>query len=85
MNITWLNKDENDILYLCCCSRYIDKILWTKVWDWESCHVLTSGTMSDGDDFEYFKKELGIDNVEEHLLIELSTSSPFDYAKNTRL
>lgn len=85
MNTTWLNKDENDILYLCCCSRYIDKILWTKVWDWESCHVLTSGTMSDGDDFEYFKKEVGIDNVEDHLLIESSTSSPFDYAKNTRL
>ena len=41
--------------------------------------------MSDGDDFEYFKKEVGIDNVEEHLLIESSTSSPFDYAKNTRL
>ena len=84
-NITWLKRDENDILSLCCCPRNINKTLWEKVWDCDCSHVLTSGTMSDGNDFEYFKKENGLDNTLSRLLIESSTSSPFDYENNTRL
>ena len=84
-NITWINKDENDVMYLSCCPRNIDKILWEKVWDCDCSHVLTSGTMSDGNDFEYFKKENGLDKALPRLVIESSTSSPFDYENNTRL
>ena len=47
--------------------------------------MLTSGTLSDGTDFEYFKLENGLDQIPYHLILESRTESPFDYAKNTRL
>ncbi len=84
-NIMWLDVDENNMLSLCCCPQDIDLLLKKKVWDIDGSHVLTSGTMSDGTDFEYFKSELGIDLISHRLVFESSISSPFDYKKNTRL
>ena len=48
-------------------------------------HVLTSGTLSDGTDFEYFKAENGLDFIPHRLLLESRTESPFDYTNHTRL
>ena len=41
--------------------------------------------MSDGTDFSFFKRENGLDRISNHMLLETSTPSPFDYAHNTRL
>lgn len=84
-SILWLDTDENGILSLCCTPKGINNILREKVWDREASHVLTSGTLSDGTDFDYFKLENGLDQIPYHLILESRTESPFDYANNTRL
>ena len=84
-SIVWLDTDENGILSLCCTPKDINNIIREKVWERDASHVLTSGTLSDGTDFEYFKLENGLDQIPYHLILESRTESPFDYAKNTRL
>ena len=84
-SIVWLDTDENGILSLCCTPKDINNILREKVWERDASHVLTSGTLSDGTDFEYFKLENGLDQIPYHLILESRTESPFDYANNTRL
>ena len=81
----WLDTDENGILSLCCTPKDINSILRNKVWDRNVSHVLTSGTISDGTDFEYFKAENGLDEIPYRLLLESRTESPFDYENHTRL
>lgn len=84
-NTVWVDTDENGIVSLCCTPKKINNILRKKVWDRNVSHVLTSGTLSDGTDFEYFKSENGLDFVAKHLLLESRTESPFDYENHTRL
>ena len=81
----WLDTDENGVLSLCSTPKDINNILRTKVWDRNVSHVLTSGTISDGTDFEYFKAENGLEFIPHRLLLESRTESPFDYANHTRL
>lgn len=82
---TWVEVDENNETYLCCCPKKIGVQLADLVWNKNRSHVLTSGTMSDGTDFSFFKRENGLDRISNHMLLETSTPSPFDYAHNTRL
>lgn len=81
----WIDTDENGSLALCCTPKNINNILRKKVWDRNVSHVLTSGTISDGTDFDYFKAENGLDEIPCRLLLESRTESPFDYANHTRL
>lgn len=81
----WLDTDENGVLSLCSTPKDINNILRSKVWDRNVSHVLTSGTISDGTDFEYFKAENGLEFIPHRLLLESRTESPFDYANHTRL
>lgn len=81
----WIDTDENSSLSLCCTPKNINNILRKKVWDRNVSHVLTSGTISDGTDFDYFKAENGLDEIPRRLLLESRTESPFDYANHTRL
>lgn len=81
----WLDTDENGVLSLCSTPKDINNILLRKVWDRNVSHVLTSGTISDGTDFAYFKTENGLDQVPKRMLLESRTESPFDYASHTRL
>lgn len=81
----WIDTDENGSLSLCCTPKNINNILRKKVWDRNISHVLTSGTISDGTDFDYFKAENGLDEIPRRLLLESRTESPFDYANHTRL
>ena len=81
----WLDTDENGVLSLCSTPKDINNILRNKVWDRNVSHVLTSGTISDGTDFEYFKAENGLEFIPHRLLLESRTESPFDYANHTRL
>ena len=81
----WIDTDENSSLSLCCTPKNINNILRKKVWDRNVSHVLTSGTISDETDFDYFKAENGLDEIPRRLLLESRTESPFDYANHTRL
>lgn len=84
-SVVWVDTDENGIVSLCCTPKKVNNILRTKVWDRNTSFVLTSGTISDGTDFEYFKEENGLDLIADHLLLESKTESPFDYNNHTRL
>jgi len=81
----WIEIDENGLISLCCCPKNIGAYLFKDIWNKECSHVLTSGTMSDGTDFEFFKKEIGLNRISKFLIDEASTPSPFDYKNHTRL
>ena len=81
----WIEQDENGLVSLCCCSQNIGGKLQKGVWDLESSHILTSGTMSDGSSFDFFRRENGLDRIRRDEIIEMSTPSPLDYKNNTRL
>lgn len=80
-----LEMDENNIFFLTSHPKNIDVILNKDVWNKDVSHVLTSGTMSDGENFEYFKKENGLNRIPAHLILESKTESPFDYLHHSRL
>ena len=83
--IVWLDgeKAEKPTLYVTL--KNITAVLKDKIWDSDSRFILTSGTMSDGSDFEYFKRENGLDRISKPLLQETKTESGFDYTNNARL
>ena len=81
----WLEEDDNGILTLCAAPKDIGNVMDCALWQRDISHVLTSGTMSDGRSFTYFKKENGIDKVPARFLLESTTPSPFDYRNHTRL
>ena len=81
----WLDEDENGVLSLCCTPKDIHSILYNQVWNRNVSHVLTSGTISDGVDFKFFKAETGINQIPQRLLLESRTESPFDYEHHARL
>ena len=82
---TWIDMDENGEVSLCCCPKNIGEILRDKVWNTDRSHVLTSGTMSNGANFDFFKRENGLDRIAKRMVLESSTPSPFDYENHTRL
>ncbi len=81
----WVEVNENNKVALCSIPKDIGKILYKTLWDKDVSHVLTSGTMSDGKDFNYFCHENGIERINRRLLDFSMTPSPFDYGRNTRL
>ena len=81
----WLELEYGNALTLCCCPKNMADTMEKMVWSRNASYVLTSGTMSDGTDFSYFKKENGISRLSKHMVSESSTVSPFDYANNTRM
>ena len=81
----WLELEDGNSLSLCCCPRNMADVMEKNVWNRSVSYVLTSGTMSDGRDFSFFKKENGIARLSKHLVSECSTASPFDYQNHTRM
>ena len=47
--------------------------------------ILTSGTLSDDNGFDYFKQTTGIDKISDDYIKETSCKSPFDYRNNALL
>ena len=80
----WIEKDDKTIS-LCSVTKNIGKRLFEAVWDRGVSHILTSGTISNGLNFHYFKREVGLDKFKPSEIIESRTSSPFNMEKNTRL
>ena len=56
----WLELEDGSALTLCCCPKNMADTMEKMVWNRNASYVLTSGTMSDGMDFSFFKKENGI-------------------------
>ena len=81
----WLDDNGDGTVSLCCAENNIGNRLFRDVWSKNRGHVLLSGTMSDGTDFSFFKKENGLNRIGKDLMLEYSTPSPFNYADNTRL
>ena len=81
----WLELEDGNSLSLCCCPRNMADVMEKNVWNRSVSYVLTSGTMSDGRDFSFFKKENGLARLSKHLVSECSTASPFDYQNHTRM
>ena len=81
----WLELEEGNSLSLCCCPRNMADVMEKTVWNRSVSYVLTSGTMSDGRDFSFFKRENGIARLPKHLVSECSTASPFDYQNHARM
>ena len=81
----WVEKSENGDIELCATHKNIGKVLHEKVWSKDVPHILTSGTMSDGKSFDYFKDQNGISMLRSNQVSEKTTPSPFNYKENTRL
>ena len=81
----WVEESDSGTLSLCCCPKDTALKMLQSVWDQECSYVLTSGTMSDGTSFDFFRRENGLDRIRKELILESSTSSPFDYHSHTRL
>lgn len=84
-NLAWVSVNNDGETIFHCTPMNISELLYELVWGQSRSHVLTSGTMSDGSSFEYFKLENGLNNVQSHLISESVTESSFDYKNNARL
>ena len=81
----WVESEDNGEISICCCDKNIGNTLRNKVWCLPRSHVFTSGTMSDGMNFDFFKQENGLDRIAKDDIIEYANPSPFDYMNHTRL
>lgn len=81
-NIIWLDEDDQELV-LKSTPKDVGQQMARTIWQGSANHVLTSGTMSDGTDFSFFKQENGLNCFTDPL--EVTTRSPFDYANHTRL
>ena len=84
-NNVWVESDENEIYSLCSSPKKISDILSKTIWKADVSHVLTSGTMSDGMDFSFFRRENGLDQLPERKILTSAQASPFDYKNYARL
>ena len=84
-NSTWLEENEHGTLHLCGVPKNMGKVLYETVWSNQVGHVLTSGTLSDGETFNYFVQEIGLGNISRNRMKITKTPSPFDYEEHTRL
>lgn len=81
----WVEKDDSENIVICATYKDIGRILYNNVWNKATCHILTSGTMSDGTSFDYFREQNGISIFPRRCTYEKSVPSPFDYQSHTRL
>ena len=81
----WIERDENGFNSFCCSPKEIGLMMYKYLWSKDIPHVLTSGTMSDGQDFYFFIEENGMGSLQDVHIQTTTTPSPFDYYKNTRL
>ena len=83
--VTWIELGKDGEPVLCCGAKNAGAVLASEVWSSERKHLLTSGTMSDGEDFGFFKQENGLEKLPRRMISEWSVEAPFDYAAHARL
>lgn len=85
-NICWLeNPQIKGGRTLVSLPKVVSKELGADLWSGNRAMILTSGTLGVNGDFSYTKRQLALDQVNNHKIEELSKDSPFDYKNNCML
>lgn len=83
--ICWLETMGAAACRICTLPKHLDFLLHEDIWSAATPCILTSGTLSVGGDFSYFKQGSGIAFTEPDRIFEASKASPFDYQENALL
>ena len=82
-NIYWVELDKGGLLdKIHSLPLGINKVYQHELWTRSLPVILTSGTLSINEDFDYFRNKLGLKIIAENKYDETSKKSPFDYMKN---
>jgi ATP-dependent DNA helicase DinG len=81
--ISWLENSSVEAIK--CAPANIGLVLFKDVYEKDRAVIMTSGTIAMKNNFDYFKRDVGLDLVCETKLQELSQESIFDYRNNSLL
>ncbi len=84
-HLVWIGVEESGLISLKSTPSNIGDVLYENVWNRGIHHVLTSGTMSDCENFGFFEKLNGLNKLSDTKKIKHCSLSPFDYKHHTRL
>lgn len=84
-HLVWIGVEESGLISLKSTPSDIGDVLYENVWNRGIHHVLTSGTMSDCENFTFFEKLNGLNRISDSKKIKHCSLSPFDYKHHTRL
>ena len=77
--IYWLEHTGVGQMKLYSLPKQLYFLLYEDLWEEKKPYIFTSGTLSIHEDFTHFKRQIGLDFLEEKRMIEVSKHSPFDY------
>jgi ATP-dependent DNA helicase DinG len=82
-NIYWLEKPfaKGQCTFLSI-PKNLNEEICKDLWSMDKSMLLTSGTIAVNGDFNYMKKELGLDIISGNKIVEISKGSPFDFKEN---
>ena len=81
--ICWVEHQElDDVNLLCAIPKRLSRILFEDIWCKGVPVVFTSGTLSTGSSFEYFKRGIGLDKMSPARIMETRKPSPFNHEDN---
>jgi len=82
-NIYWLEKPsaKGQSIFLSIPKSLNEKIS-KDLWCLDRSMILTSGTIAVDGDFDYVKKELGLDIINKNKIVEITKASPFNFKQN---
>lgn len=82
-NIYWLEKPsaKGQSIFMSIPKRLNEEIS-KDLWSLDKSMLLTSGTIAVDGDFNYMKKELGLNLINKNKIVEISKASPFDFKEN---
>ncbi|TCX53574.1 ATP-dependent DNA helicase [Dehalobacter sp. 14DCB1] len=84
--IYWLeNPGSERFVSVCSIPTDLERQLRNLLWVNGIPKIVTSGTLSDDNGFDYFKRTTGIDKISSDYIKETSCKSPFDYRNNALL
>lgn len=79
-SVYWIDQGHSDFVSICAKPIFVNEHLKTHFFDMAESVITTSATLSTNGNFNFIKKELGIDNP-----LELEVSSPFDFKEQAIL
>lgn len=85
-HICWLeNIQAKGGRILASLPKMVSKELGADLWSGNRSMILTSGTLAVNADFNYLKRQLALNDVNAHKIVELTKVSPFDFKNNCML
>jgi len=83
--VVWLETPRADIFSLKQAPLEVGELLYNKIYKDKDSIVLTSATLTIEEDFSFFKKQVGLDLLDDGRIQEEVFPSPFDYEKQAVL